>query len=179
MRIIELEQNTDAWIKYRSDKVTASNAITLLTKGKDAAIQKNNQKFGGNFWTERGHLLEVEALDLYEQIKGVKLQRGPVVENDDFKDAASSHDGIDMANITNIESKSFGKSKHLSIETVDDLPAEVIAQVNFQMMISLMPKTIVILYHPKVDPKLAFKMIEVLPDRKIIDRLIAQLRESR
>ena len=68
IKILEVEQNTEEWLELRKNKVTGSIADNLLTRGLDEALKENYREFRGNFYTQRGHILEDEAIEVYEAI---------------------------------------------------------------------------------------------------------------
>jgi hypothetical protein len=77
MRVeLNLEQNTKEWLQSRENKVTGSNAILLLTGDYQAALEANSKTFNGNFWTQRGHILEDEAVEIYNAIYNMKIKAG-------------------------------------------------------------------------------------------------------
>jgi len=163
-----IDQNTDLWLELRKGKVTASNAYILLTKGKNAAISANNGGGGENFWSKRGHILEGEAIEIYESVTGKKVEIIGFITNDKYPDCGYSPDGYKL------ESKSFKSEKHLAC--INELPIEVYCQVQFGMMIAEWDDIDVILYNPDIeDSKLCFKVINVKRDEKLIKRFEKKL----
>lgn len=72
----QVQQGSDEWKEARVGKYTGSNAYKLLSSfGATEYAKAINDSFTGNFHTERGHILEEEAVDLYETIKGVAVDR--------------------------------------------------------------------------------------------------------
>lgn len=164
----KVQQNSPEWFALREPLITASNAYALLTRGKNAC--KNSAGGSGSgFWAERGHILEAEALEVYEAVYGVEVERVGFVTNADFPECGYSPDG-DIY----LEVKCFKDEKHLS--SIKDLPIEVICQVQFGMMITELPSAKVILYNPDIeDSSLCFVVIEVPRDERLITRFKKKL----
>jgi hypothetical protein len=163
-----IEQNTPEWLELRKGKITASNAHILLKNGRNAAISANNKESGGGFYADRGHILEDEALEIYEGITGIKPAKIGFITNDKYNDCGYSPDA------DHIEIKCFKEEKHLT--SMDGLPLEVYTQVQFGMMIAEWDYIDVLLYNPDIeDNKLCFKIVRVDRDEKIIERFRAKL----
>lgn len=168
--IHNVEQRSEEWFKLRENKITASNAGKLLLYGKEKALEKTKQFT--NVWAERGKILESEAIELYEKIKNVSVMTPGFVTNSKFKECGASPDGI-----TNklIEVKCFNPSKHLGI-TIDTIPFEVIAQIQFSLMICDLDKADLVLYNPDLKPEKALKIIEIDRNEMIIKHIKSKLK---
>lgn len=98
----DVYQGTQEWLNLRNGKVTCSNALTLLTKGKNQCIEANlialnNLKVNGNWYAERGHVIEFEFRETYNKSLagvGFKLVECGFITNDDYPDAGYSPDGL-------------------------------------------------------------------------------------
>jgi len=166
-----LTQGSDPWHALRIGKVTASNAHVLLSKGKYAATGTAGLHTSG-FWAERGHILENEAIEVYEAITGLTVERTGFITNEDYPDCGFSPDGYVELNgsLMPIEVKCFAEARHLLC--LEDTPIEVYAQIQFGMMITESDKTMLLHYNPDIaDDKLCFKAIEVHRDELLIERL--------
>lgn len=161
-KTLKIKQGTDEWLESRKDKITGSQALRMLKFGIKEAKKANNEEFGGNWHTRRGHALEPKALDLYEKITGHETMRGHVVSNTLYPDAQCSPDGEDDEADTLLEVKCLTEKRHLkNIETPD---AQYIAQANFNSVICDRKKALLIFLCPPLadsDPKKAFVMIDV------------------
>lgn len=174
IQILEITQNTDEWLKAREDKVTGSIADSLLTRGLDQALKENYKTFNGNYYTQRGHILEDEAIEVYEAIHEVTVSRVGFVINDKYPNAGCSPDGLDEDWL--IEVKCFGEKKHLSIRKKKDIPFKIMAQLQFNMMISGKKKARLVMYNPDVaDDDLAYCEIVVKADPAIQRNMAAKL----
>ena len=174
IQILNIQQNSEEWFKAREGKASGSNGDILLTRGLEAALQENYNRFNGNYYTERGHILEAEAIEIYEAIHEVKVDRVGMVLNDKYPNASCSPDGIESVWL--LEVKAFGK-KHLEIVESGSIPFKIMAQLQFNMMITGKKKSRLILYNPDVeDPKKAYFEIEVKADKDIQANMARKLR---
>jgi hypothetical protein len=164
-------QGTPEWHDIRKGKITASNAKILLTKGANEAVNQDNN-FKGNYYTSRGHTLESEAIELYEQIIQMRVAQVGFVTNDKYPNCGYSPDGILPDRI--IEVKAFNESKHLASH--NDIPFDVMAQIQFGLMISEMPVGVLVLYNPDINNIDQNLLLKVIPrDDKIIANIERKL----
>lgn len=171
IQVHDIEQGTEEWHELRAGKYTGSNAHKLLKYGARPHSLTEQGDFNGNFWTKRGHLLEDEAIELYQQIKGevgIRMPSGRkagFVTNDRFPMCGYSPD--DLYPDYTIEVKAFDEPKHLELWH-GEIPLEVLAQLHFGMAICEKNLAKLLIYCPRIkDPKLAFKIIEVRAKRAI------------
>lgn len=158
-----MKQGEDEWHARRDGKYSGSNADKTLRSATSKRIVNGvvsnyavveTSDFTGNFWTERGHLLEDEAIELYEAIKGVKIMRNDegikvgIVENDKFPNCIYSPDGI--APVPIIEVKCFDKEKHMELVR-GDIPFKILAQIHYGLAITERPFAHLIAYNPKME----------------------------
>lgn len=95
-------QGSQEWLDARVGKVTCSNALFLLEKGKQACLIKNADAANritpnGNTYAERGHALEHEVRELLNaQLaeKSLVLVETGMLTNDKYPDAGYSPDGL-------------------------------------------------------------------------------------
>ncbi len=169
VQVIKVKQNTDAWLKEREGFVTGSNADFLLTKSLKETLKQNTAtETRGSFYSKRGHILEEEAIEIYESIHEVKVERPGIVVNSKYPNAKCSPDGIDEEYL--LEVKAFADKKHTDL-TKGTIPFTVMAQLQFNMMICELKKAKLILYNPDLDIVYAYKEIEVKADKKIQDNM--------
>jgi len=176
-----VKQGTDEWHGLRVQYPhTASLAYVLLTKGKHAASNKFGVR-GTGFWAERGHILEDEAIDIYESVYGVKVERIGFVTNTEYPKCGWSPDGgIGLLIVSvdghrrGIEVKCFKEEKHLAC--IDEIPTEVYAQCEFGEMIGELDDLDLIFYNPDIeDSSLCFKVHRLLPDHILFKRFRIKL----
>jgi hypothetical protein len=166
--IHEVEQGTEPWHAIRDGKYTGSNAIKLLRYGAIGYSLTEATGFGGNFYTKRGHILEDEAIELYEAINGRSVSRPGFITNDRFLSCGYSPDGIDglladgliAEGSTLLEVKCFNAKKHMSILN-GDIPPTILAQIHFGMMIAELKTAKLVIYNPDLEADVAFAAIDV------------------
>lgn len=178
IKILEIQQNSEEWLIAREGKVTGSIADNLLSHGLDHALRQNYNRFNGNYFTRRGHILEEEAIEVYEAIHGVTVSRPGMVINDKYPNAACSPDGLEGEFL--IEVKCFALKKHTRIFTEKDVRAEmkIMSQLQFNMMITELKKAKLVMYNPDCDnPKDCYREIIVKANATIQRHLAFQLKE--
>lgn len=171
--IHDIPQNSTEWHDIRRNKATGSNADILLTKGLDAALRANLTSINSNYFTERGHILEAEAIELYEAIYSTQVQRPGFVVNEQYPIAGCSPDGIDGDVL--LEVKCFNERKHREIAQ-GDIPLKIMAQVQFNMFICELPSARLIMYNPDIaDDAMAFVVREVKRNVQIHANFVKKL----
>lgn len=98
----DLVQGTQEWLDVREGRITCSNALTLLNKGKNAALEANRLAANritpnGNVFAERGHVIEHEMKDRYNNVlksNGLVLVDCGFITNDKLPNAGYSPDGL-------------------------------------------------------------------------------------
>ena len=186
----DVEQGSEQWHKLRDlCYVTGSKAWKLLQHGAQACRAKE-KRFYGNFYTKRGHVLENQAISLYEKIYKTVVRQIGFITNSKYKFCGYSPDGIDGEYL--LEVKAFNMVRHLKIAK-GDIPFEIMAQIQFGLLITGLKKARLILYNPdfakkelngrpneQYDPKMAFvvKEVKVMPSvhanfRKLIKQFKA------
>lgn len=168
--LYDLEQGTDEWLEFRKDKISATDAYDLLNGLSISTILENKQSdFGGSFATERGHLLEKEAREIYASLNGVDVQEAGAILNSDYPNCMCSPDGL-VGEDTLIEIKSFMKEHHE--DAIENLDAHLIAQTQFQLLISGRRKVDFVAYNPEEsDLKKAFVVTPIYPNPEIQAKL--------
>lgn len=98
----DVEQGTQEWLNVRSGRVTCSNALMLMNKGKNACMEENRlaavrRTPNGNWYAERGHVIEHEMKQAYNErlrSRNLTLAECGFITNDDYPDAGYSPDGL-------------------------------------------------------------------------------------
>lgn len=144
IKIHQVKQGSPAWQTLREGKYTGSNADKLLKFGTIDYSRTEDSEWQGNFHTRRGHILEQEAIELYEQIKVIKVDRPGFVTNDKFPECGYSPDGL--TEDRTIEVKAFEAEKHR--EAADTPPLKIKAQCHFGMVICDKKLCDLLLYNP-------------------------------
>jgi hypothetical protein len=141
-----LKQGSPEWLAARVGKYTGSNAYKLLgSHGVLEYAKAIESEFHGTFWTKRGHILEDEAIELYELIKGVKVERPGFITNDKYPNCLYSPDGILPGK--GIEVKSFDLPQHMKLVR-GDIDIKIMAQTHFGYLITELPEWELIAYNP-------------------------------
>ncbi len=164
--IHETIQGTKEWHALRKGLYTGSNAHKLLGSiGTAEHALSLDSNFKGNFFTRRGHILEDEALDLYETIYNIDVSRPGFITNSNYPTAGYSPDGI--AGKILIEVKCFNIEKHMKIAK-GDIPLAILAQAHFGMMICELKLAHLVLYNPEIETaRDAFIIMTIKADRDI------------
>lgn len=174
VKIYSCAQNSPEWFDLRKGRVTASNAWKMLEKGYKYATEQ--KPVPTNWAMQRGKDLEPEALELYSKIKGdIEILNVGFVTNSKYPNAGASPDGVLPEKL--IEVKCFNKDKHLAV-SLGDIPPEVMAQVQMQMMICELPECDLVLYNPECDPADALKVITIQADPLIHKNLAKHLEQG-
>lgn len=163
--IHQVEQGSEEWHELRAGKYTGSNAHKLLKYGARAYSLTEPGTFGGNFWTKRGHLLEGEAIELFERITKLEVLRPGFVTNSRFPTCGYSPDGLLPAEV--LEVKCFDEARHLKL-LGGDIPLEIMAQIHFGMLVCERRAGRLIAYNPKLDPKQALGIIKIKRNPAVI-----------
>jgi putative phage-type endonuclease len=153
MKIVDLQQNTPEWLKWRVQHVTATDASKILGLDRWCGIHDHWMKKMGfvepeptNEFMTRGQALEPVARDqLIEQL-GIYFEP-VVIESDQFPWMGASLDGINNGRDYACEIKCMKLSKHLnvSLETVD--PCHY-AQMQHQIACGNIDMIFYVSYHP-------------------------------
>ena len=139
-------QGSPEWLELRKGLYTGSNAHKLLKFGTIDYSKNADSTFNGNFYTKRGHILEDEAIDLYQRINRVVVERPGFVTNSKYPGCGYSPDGL-TADRT-IEVKCFNEEKHRAAAKY--IPLEVKSQGHFGMLICEKKLCDLILYNPEL-----------------------------
>ena len=167
IQVHDIEQGTDAWQQLREGLYTGSGADKLLKHSGSIKVVNGVASayalseitgFNGNFHTKRGHILEDEAIELYEQIKKVTVDRPGFVTNSRFPTCGYSPDGV--RHDRTIECKAFEPKKHMEIFD-GAIPLKVLAQCHFGMLICGKKLCDLIIYNPDLEAREAFKVITI------------------
>lgn len=173
IQVHQVQQGSDAWAKLRHDRYTGTGAHKLLSfsgavkvvGGVVSSYALNEiTGFGGNFYTKRGHLLEDEAIDIYQDITGISVDRPGFVTNDRFPSCGYSPDGLTSDLV--VEVKCFNEERQHKIAK-NGIPIAILAQIHFGMLISGKKRAVLLLYNPKLPDKEALIILPVKANRNI------------
>ena len=183
----DIEQNTPDWYKIRERTPLTGSVSFEFMSAQDLgwyARQLNKpSNFKGNYWTERGHDLEVVARDLLGR---VMLKKGEIsdlsdikqtgfITNSKFEFAGGSPDGYTDDAI--IEIKCFGKDNHLRQLASPDV--KIISQTHWNCLISEKKKYILVFFCPdktlSVDQQFKYETYDVIP--QIHENMVKKIEE--
>ena len=153
-------QNSDEWYEARVGKFTASNAIKLLKHGRSQKARVSEERTFTNKYMQRGHDLEPQAIELYEEARQVKVERPGFLTNDKYPDCLFSPDGITDNRV--IEVKCFKEERHHAVKK--NIPAEILAQIHFGMIIAELDKAHLVMYNPDIEN--LRRVLYIIPIRK-------------
>ena len=163
----DVVQGTPQWFEIRRGLWTGSTAVRLL-QGKSLPRE---YEWEGNDPTRRGHALEVAAIREYERKYKTKVRRPGFVTNTVYPNAGYSPDGVDHQIL--LESKSFAGERHEDL-VAEKIPLEVLAQINFGMIITGYRRARLLAFNPENTEQLT--VIEISYDKLIGNNIRQKLR---
>ena len=171
--LYDLVQGTPEWLELRKGKVSATDAYDLLNgKSIDQILaDKQNTTFTGNEATERGHLLERQAREIFQSLHPeLSVKEAGAILNEAFPNALISPDGVINNGMALLEIKSFEKAHHEEI--IKNLDPHFLAQIQMQMLISECQFVEGIFFNPEEeDLDKAFVTKRFYPDPEIQSKL--------
>ena len=177
-----LQQGTDEWRKVRAGKLTASNAQAISANGKgleslvyETLAEKyssSTEEGFSNAHTERGKELEETALDMYQLMNKVKVERVGFIEHDEY--SGCSPDGL-IGKDGGAEVKCHGDAKHFRIivDGIDAVEKAYIWQVQMNLLVTGRKWWDLICYNPNFTDSL--HVFRILPDKEAFEKLKAGL----
>ncbi len=141
MRLIQLEQGSDAWLNMRNEKITATDASVITGKnpftspytlwkrklGLEPPVQLNAAM-------KRGMALEDEAREKFEEYTNIKMTPA-VVESDQTSWMMASLDGLSDNGEFQLEIKCPNNKTH-EMAKAGELPAYYHAQIQHQLAVT-------------------------------------------
>lgn len=172
MRIIQVDQNTPEWLEARKGKITGS-------KLKDIVVKRGNGKKIGFYQLiadrlaideapidprQRGHSLEHEALEMFEQQTGTQVNKDVGICVSDINEAiAISPDGLiadeDGVYRSAVEVKCLGSARHIEAVLTDELPDEYQFQA---LQYFIVIDELEVLYFTMYDPRVVAKPLHII-----------------
>ncbi len=144
----DIEQGSEAWLQGREGTFSGSIAYKLLSSfGAGTHALNTLTHWAGNEHTKRGHILEDEALEIYEAINGITVSRTGYVTNTKYPNCIYSPDAF--VPDRNVEVKAFAPLNHLKLIKDPYKKMDAIAQAHFGQLITEKKLTDLIAYCPK------------------------------
>jgi putative phage-type endonuclease len=188
MKTLKLQQNSDEWFEARKGKITGS-------KLSDIIVKRGNKKKIGFYQLiadriaveaddedprDRGHRLEEEALKLFEEKHGDKLEQVGMWISDDNKNIAVSPDASFDNGKQAVEVKCLSSARHLQavIEfptAAFDVPAEFQEQIVQYFIVNEKLETLYLVFY---DPRITAKPYhELIVHRDVVEAQVALYKE--
>ena len=178
-----IEQNSPAWFQKRLGLFTSSSIASLFKAKTTLEYQKliakiayermfNEQPddiFQGNAYTERGHELEPDALELFQLETMKEVRPGGFWQ---VGNQGSSPDGLCENNPIEVKCLAYNNFMRHAIN--NEVPKDYIHQVQHQLFVTEKEKGYFLLYHPKF----RLKIIDFQRDEKIIKGIIEKVDEA-
>lgn len=173
MIIIELDQGSDEWLKFRQSKIGASDSSTILgINPYTTPLKLWGEKLGlipgqkTNPAMQRGHDLEEVARDKFNQESGIVFKPAIGV-SEDYEWMMASFDGVSECGTLILEIKANGKKWHTYVLENGAPPPHHIPQLQHQMYIAGVNKA----YYYSFDGENGVTL-EVERDEEYIESLI-------
>jgi putative phage-type endonuclease len=183
MKIHDMEQGSDEWLRIRMGKVTASNFATAMAKGKAGGVSKTRTTLMHKLIAERltnepqetyrngamewGTETEPAAREYYEAVNDCDVRQIGFAEHNDYigcsPDGLVGEDGL-------LEIKCPNSATHISYILADKLPSTYKAQVQGQLWVTERKWCDFVSYDPRVT-KRPYWTIRVSRDQPYIDLL--------
>ena len=173
MKIIEMEQNTPAWLEWRKGKIGASDAPKIYGSYFSTPLELWERKLGlspeqeENFAMSRGKALEHEARSAFMQLKNIGMTP-EIVEHETLGWCIASLDGLSPCKKYALEIKVPGREDHLSA-LAGIVPPKYVPQLQHQLAVTGLD----MIYYYSYDGK-DNALIEVERDQGYIDKLIEE-----
>lgn len=141
MRLVKLNQGSPEWLKWRRNKITASDAPIIMGQSPwKSVVQLYEDKILGqedqvNVYMQRGKDLEPIALEAFEKETGI-IMFPMVFEHDERNWMGVSYDGVTLGRDAILEIKCPGKKDHHYVEVNKMVPVKYRAQIQHQIYIS-------------------------------------------
>lgn len=177
MRLINVQQGTSEWLKWRRTKITASDAMSIMgTSPWKSILQLYEQKIfqfeqEDNRFKARGRDLEPLALQSFEEETGL-IMFPVVIESTTINWMGASLDGLTIDQKAFVEIKCPGNKDHHFADVNKMVPAKYIPQLQHQIACSGLDFA----YYYSFDGERGV-IIEVKRDKEFIEKMIEKEKE--
>jgi putative phage-type endonuclease len=176
MKIIPLEQGSQAWLDWRKTVITATDCPAILGSSPWTTAYKCWQRklelvedIKSNEAMERGKRLEPQARASFVERYGFNMEPA-VVESSEYDFLGASLDGISSSGRTILEIKCGGSKLH-TMAAIGRIPDYYMHQMQHQLLVTGAEKC----YYYSYDGKNGI-CIEVLPDPEFVDKFMPKAR---
>lgn len=172
MKILDIDQNTDEWLEARKGKITGS-------KLKDIVVKRGNGKKIGYYQLiadrlaidetvldprERGHSLEHEAIEAFEEVTGREVDKDiGICVSDINENIALSPDGLikdENGKYTEaVEVKCLGSARHIEAVLTNKVPSDFEMQA---LQYFIVIEDLEVLYFTFYDPRVIAKPVHIV-----------------
>ena len=174
MIILDCEQGSEEWREARLGVVTASNASKIVTPtgrmSSSAAAYMHDllaewftgdpqDEWQGNYWTDRGNVMEAEAFAYFKVFAEVRAERVGFIYRDESRLIGCSPDGL-VGETAGLELKCPKAGTHLGWLAAGVCPSKYVPQVQFSMYVTGRRRWWFMSYYPSLPPLL----VSVAPD---------------
>lgn len=179
----DIQQNTPEWLQARLGKFTGSVFADLFAKPSTKTYQNAINKVVferltgelpesfSNDWTERGHLLEGEAIEAYELKTFTKVNKVGFVELNDW--VGCSPDGL-IGDNGMIQVKCPKFSTLIDYHLSGEVPSDYMIQMQGELLVSEREWNDFYVYHPKLKPILR----RIYRDEAMINKIIDEVAKA-
>lgn len=162
MKIIKVEQRSDAWHEARQGRITGTGLKKVLGSPKVretyfweiVAERLSNESESQESALDRGVRLEEAAIAAYEAQKGVKVERIGFIERNDCKWLGGSPDGLIASNgvySKAVEVKCLSSANHIKTYITKQIPEEYEAQgINYFVVNDDCDEVDFVFYDPRI-----------------------------
>lgn len=164
MKRLSLEQNTEEWLEWRKGKITGSRLNDIIVKrgtgrklgfyeviAERLAVQHENDN---DEPMERGHTLEQQAANMFENLTGYKVNTDcGVWISEENEHVAISPDG-EISDTAAVEIKCLSSANHLQAYFEQEVPGEYEAQVcQYFIVNDKLEQLYFVFYDPRIPAK--------------------------
>jgi putative phage-type endonuclease len=185
MKILNLEQKSEAWHEARLGRVTGTGLKRILGTPKVResyfyeilAERLSTEANSEESALDRGVRLENEAITAYEAQKGVKVERIGFIERNDCKWIGSSPDGLiatDGIYKKGVEVKCLSSANHIKTYLTQEIPEEYTAQgINYFVVNDDCEEVDFVFYDPRISkiPMFVITMKRSEHEKEIVEAL--------
>lgn len=138
MRLVSVIQGTQDWLRWRRNKINASDAPSIMgTSPWKSALDLYEEKVfqfeqEDNIYKARGRELEPVALQAFEEETGL-IMFPSVVESEEIHWMGASLDGLTIDHKAFVEIKCSGKTDHTYVTEKRLPPKKYVAQIQHQI----------------------------------------------
>ncbi len=168
--IHDVVQGSDSWHKLREEVDWTGSTIIHLLKGK----KRPERVEFTNKYMERGKALEEPALMSYKLDTDRDYMSVGFVTNSTWEGCGYSPDGVSGEIL--LEVKCFNGDRHKML-LAEKIPAEVLAQIQFGLMICELDQAQLIAYNPHDADGDTLKVMNITRDEKIIANMKRKLKD--